>query len=230
MTATLETGTSSRRKVATLSFSHHLAAPADTKGLSAWSGYEYVDTAIGGSQNRNKVMKLSDFSPPVDAVDCFTTWLRYDKGMLDYAWENPSPKTGKPPSVSAYPGTALADFVPYDFDCKGNPGKALAEAAGYVRIWEKEWGLPPETLRIYFSGMKGVSIEAPADLFGGFEPAEDIAARLKRLAIKMTPDATTLDTSIYEKMRLWRVPNTKHGESGLYKVRLTAQELLDGTL
>lgn len=187
--------------------------------------YVYVDTATGGAHNRNRVMKYSDFNPPVGTPDVFTTYLRFTEDLLDYTEGNLNPTTGKP-SVGGYPGLALAEYLPLDFDDKKDPGRALAEAAHFVRVWEKEWGLPPEALRIFWSGMKGISVEVPAELFGGFEPSTDIAQKLGILADKMTPGAKTLDTTIYEKMRLWRVPNTKHGASGLHKVTLPVEALL----
>ncbi len=187
--------------------------------------YVYVDTATGGAFNRNNVMRLSDFSPPEGTPDCFTTYLRFTEELLNYTEQNLSPTTGNP-SVAGYPGPALAEFLPLDFDDKKDPGKALAEAAHFVKAWEKDWNLPPEALRVFWSGMKGVSVEVPAELFGGFEPSTDIAQRLGVMAAKMTPGAKTLDATIYEKMRLWRVPNTMHGASGLYKVPLPATALL----
>lgn len=190
------------------------------------AGYEIVDTATNGLQNRNRVMKLSDFNLPAGTPDCFMTWLRFTEDLLNYTQENTSPTTGRP-SVAGYPGPAWAEFLPFDFDEKRDPAKAVTEAAHFVRHWEKEWDILPEALRIYWSGMKGISIEVPAALFGGFEPCTDIAKKLKVMAIKMAPNAETLDTSIYEKMRLWRVPNTKHSSSGLYKIPLTTKELFD---
>ncbi len=187
--------------------------------------YVYVDTATGGAHNRNRVMRRSDFDPPAGTPDVFTTYLRFTEDLLDYTEQNLNPTTGNP-SVAGYPGPALAEFLPFDFDDKKNPSRALAEAAHFVKTWEEKWNLPPEALRIFWSGMKGISIEVPAELFGGFEPSTDIAQRLGILAAKMTPGAKTLDTSIYEKMRLWRVPNTRHGESGLYKVTLPVGALL----
>ena len=195
------------------------------RGPGVYDEYAYVDTAIGGAHNRNRVMRHSDFDPLVGTAGVFTTYLRFTKDLLDYTQGNLSPTTGKP-SVAGYPGPALAEYLPLDFDDKKDPGKALTEAAHFVGLWEKEWGIPPETLRVFWSGMKGVSIEVPAELFGGFEPSTDIAQRLGVIAAKMTPGAKTLDNSIYDKMRLWRVPNTKHGESGLYKVVLPSGALL----
>lgn len=191
------------------------------------AGFLFVDTAINGPQNRNQVMKIAEFDPPEGTPDVFTTYLKFTKNLQDYTEQNLSPTTGQP-SVAGYPGPALAEYVPFDFDDKNDPGKAVAEAAHFVRRWEIDHGIPPEALRIYFSGMKGVSIDVPAELFGGFEPATDIAQRLGKLAMRMTLGAKTLDHSMYQKMRLWRVPNTLHGGSNLYKVRITAKELLDG--
>lgn len=193
--------------------------------MSSVEEYVYVDTATGGPHNRNHVMKLSEYRPAKSSTDCFTTYLRFTEDLLDYAQENPSPQTGKP-SVARFPGPALATFVPFDFDHPKDYSIAMAEAAGFVRMWESRWNLPLEALRIYWSGMKGISIEVPAELFEGFEPSISIAEDLKALAKAMAPDAKTLDLSIYEKLRLWRVPNTKHSDSGLYKVPLTIQELM----
>ena len=188
--------------------------------------YAYVDTATNGFWNRNKVMRLDEYRPPKDASDCFTTYLRFTEDLLDYTSSNISPTTGKP-SVAKYPGPAWATFLPLDFDDEKDPKKAIAEAAGCVRIWEVRWGLSAEALRLYWSGMKGISVEIPAELFGSFEPSARIAEKLRALALLMAPDAKTLDTSIYEKMRLWRVPNTKHSGSGLYKIPITVQELMN---
>lgn len=197
--------------------------------MSDYNRYLYVDTAIGGARNRNQVMKYTDFDPPKDARDCFTTYLRFTQDLLEYAKNNLSPKAGKP-SVSKYPGAAKAAFLPLDFDCSEDPMKAVAEARYFMGKWEKDWSLPPEALRIYWSGMKGISIEIPDRLFGGFEPSTNIADHLKNLAVRMTPGAKTLDTTIYEKLRLWRVPNTRHSGSGLCKVKLTIQEFAEGVI
>jgi hypothetical protein len=82
-------------------------------------------------------------------------------------------------------------------------------------------------IRYYFSGQKGVSLELPATLIGGLEPSPDLPERAKRFVRALAAGGAfaTLDYVIYEKMRLWRVPNTRHGESGLYKIPLTWTEL-----
>ena len=156
-------------------------------------------------------------------ADCFVSMLRFTEDLLNYSQINTGHR-GRP-SVAGYRGPALAEFMPFDFDCKKDPAKAVAEAAQLVREWEERWDLPPTALRIYWSGMKGISIEVPAVLFGGFEPANDIADKLKAIAEAMAPNAETLDTSIYQLLRLWRVPNTEHSKSLMFKIPLTPEEL-----
>jgi len=83
-----------------------------------------------------------------------------------------------------------------------------------------------KTVRIYFSGAKGFHIEISAALFG-FEPSSELHRVFKAIAEKITPDDVIIDTSIYDKMRLWRLPNTINSKSGLYKIPLLPKEVLD---
>ena len=95
---------------------------------------------------------------------------------------------------------------------------------------EARYDVPPSAVRLAFSGSKGFSIEIPGGLFAGFAPADDVPRRFKCVAGELFADCPTLDTKIYESVRLWRVVNHRHGKSGLYKVRLTLGELKDLSL
>lgn len=191
--------------------------------MSSPGEFVFVETASGGTDRRNSVMKLDEYQAPAYMADCFVSMLRFTEDLLNDSQIHTGHR-GRP-SVAGYRGPALAEFVPFDFDCKKDPAKAVAEAAQLVREWEARWDVPTAALRIYWSGMKGVSIEVPAVLFGGFEPATDIADKLKAIAEAMAPNAETLDTSIYELLRLWRVPNTEHSKSLMFKIPLMPQEL-----
>jgi primase-like protein len=196
--------------------------------LASSAAYAWVDTAVGGPARRNNVIQLADFQPN-GRMDSYATFLRFTADLAVYA-NNNRPR-GKP-SVSGYPGPALATHVPFDFDDAADPARALAEAAQCVRIWEERYGLYPGAIRAYFSGQKGIALEVPASLFGGFLPSSDIARHLRRLAAAMLDEIGTAsaDLSIYQKLALWRVPNTRHSGTGLFKVPLTMPELLSGDM
>ncbi len=191
--------------------------------------FTFVDSAIGGVNRRNNVVDLADFLSSLNGTpDCYCTFLRFTRDLASYAATNPSPKTGKPPSVHGYKGDALARFVPFDFDSKDDLPLALNDARAFVRRLESAYDVPPKALRIFFSGFKGFSIEAPGTLFGGFAPdaAPRLAARLGHLARRLTDGLSTADSSIYDPVRLWRQPNTRNAKSGLFKVPLDPDELL----
>ncbi len=192
-------------------------------------GFTWVDTAINGVRNRNHVVRLEDFRPLVTAFDCYISWMRFTEDLSFYVQTHISPTTGRP-SVSGYPGSSWAEFLPFDFDYEADPSLAVRDAARFVRFLEGQHQVPASLLRICWSGNKGISLELPAALFGGFEPSPLLATSLKELARSLLTDYPTGDLSIYEKLRLWRVPNTRHGKSGLFKVPLTLTELFNEDL
>lgn len=191
--------------------------------LGEGDGFAYVDVALGGVNRRNNVVRLNEYEPNGRA-DCYRTFLRFPLEYKEHA-ENKLRETGKP-SVAGYKGLALADYLPFDFDCAEDSGRALQDARVLVHRLEEDYGVLPEALRCYFSGSKGFAIEVPAELFGGFEPNARIAAYLKHVACILAGDLETFDDSIYKINGLWRIPNTRHGVSGLYKIGVTADELL----
>ncbi|MDP9472304.1 MAG: DUF927 domain-containing protein [Chloroflexota bacterium] len=188
--------------------------------------FAYQETATGGGHRRNRPMRSDEFHPSSNAVDVFATYLRYTDDVVGYVATNRNPK-GKP-SITGYAGPALAPFLPVDFDDAEDLTAALTDARTYVQRFCARFDVPPAALRCFFSGFKGFSLEVPGSLFGGLgpAPARDLADRLKVLALVLAEGLTTLDAKIYEPVRLWRVPNTINGKSGLHKIPLTTHELL----
>jgi hypothetical protein len=161
-------------------------------------------------------------------ADCFSTYVHFPESFARYVASNPSPTTGKPPSVAGYAGEGLALYLPFDFDGNIERGKSPELALCDVRALavRLDGYEALEATRFYFSGSKGFSVDAPSVLFGGFEPGSDVARRLGRLAGTLAAGLETFDRSIYHLTALWRVPNTRHGRSGLYKIPLSAGELV----
>lgn len=86
--------------------------------------------------------------------------------------------------------------------------------------------VPEEYIRIYFSGNKGFHLIVPSNVFG-IEKSIDLNDKYKKIALdlKRYTINKTVDTGIYDKKRLLRLPNTINGKTGLYKVRITPKEL-----
>jgi hypothetical protein len=118
--------------------------------------------------------------------------------------------------------SCYSDFLWFDIDSK-DLVKALANTRQLVMNIEQHDSSLPDYLAIYFSGCKGFHVGIPAALFG-WQPSVELPRIHKLMALEIAA-GVAIDTAIYESNRLWRIPNTQHGESGLYKVPLTYNQL-----
>lgn len=87
-------------------------------------------------------------------------------------------------------------------------------------------GIDAEQLEIYFSGKKGFHIVIPYQIMG-IEPHEKLNEIFKVIAsdFKNISKHKTVDTKIYDRVRLFRLPNSIHPDTKLYKIPLTMAEL-----
>jgi len=79
---------------------------------------------------------------------------------------------------------------------------------------------------IYFSGLKGFHIEVPFECWG-IQPSFHIIDVFKELTKNMVKSQglKNVDLKVYERKRVFRINNTKHFKSGLYKIQLKEEEL-----
>ena len=113
-----------------------------------------------------------------------------------------------------------------DFDGQG----ALVDARKVVEWWINQ-GVAGKFIQIHFSGKKGFHIVIPEKLFG-IEPAVNVPQVWRQVARKIKKELklTTLGETVYSHRRMWRVPSTVHGDTGLYKTPLLPEELFNLTL
>lgn len=90
--------------------------------------------------------------------------------------------------------------------------------------------VPREYIRIYFSGNKGFHVIVPHTVFG-IAPCKNLNDKYKMIAldIKNYSLNKTIDTRIYDKKRLIRLPHSINGKTGLYKVPLSEEVLRAST-
>ncbi len=80
--------------------------------------------------------------------------------------------------------------------------------------------------QIFFSGNKGVHVVVPAEVLG-VTPMNELNDIYKTIAEALYAyiDNKTLDLRIYDKKRMFRVPNSIHEVTGFYKVNISLKEL-----
>jgi hypothetical protein len=113
----------------------------------------------------------------------------------------------------------------FDLDSKDDINISHQEARRlYMYLQEV---VPEEAIRIYFTGMKGFHIECEAITLG-IGPSSDLADVFRYIAndLKEKLELTSIDFQVFDPRRMWRIPNSIHQKTGLYKVPLEASELL----
>lgn len=81
--------------------------------------------------------------------------------------------------------------------------------------------IPKESVLVYFTGKKGFHIECePIAL--GINPSNSLPKVFRYIATKLKNNLNlvSLDFSVYDLRRMWRLPGSKHQSTGLYKTLL----------
>jgi len=190
-----------------------------TNGNLKYPDFSYVDFAIGGVEKRNNIVEFHKTKEANGSV-AYRTWHRFG---VDY--KSHVEKTG---SVTNYDGPSFSDYLPFDFD-NSDLSVAHQMALEFVEYLKTMFDVAPESLLYFFSGNKGFHIYIPIELFGEIEPATNLHTILKAAALLLWPQEK-MDTSIYDQNRLFRIPNSKHQTSGLYKVQLRPNEFYNFTV
>ena len=132
-------------------------------------------------------------------------------------------------------GELYADYLYHDFDDKRLLDAGISEEIWTglvldikhaVTVYEVFYGIPSRYIHFYFSGKKGISMLIPAEVLG-YGPHEHLNMIFREIIAEIghfLPNKT-LDYRIYDRIRLWRVDNSIHEKSGLYKIPLSYQEL-----
>lgn len=160
---------------------------------------------------------------PIDKVNEFR--FKYDNiGVYHtaYIYDNKNQKDAN----------LLGDFyIDLDKDLSGkDPESAFdairEDALSCISYLKFVFGVPDSYIDIYFSGNKGLHITVSYLVFD-VQPNKSLNAIYKNMAkeINDTTKHKTVDTKIYDSKRLFRMINSRHQKSMLYKIRLTHEEL-----
>ena len=179
-----------------------------------------IDTAFEGVFNRNKPMEtwevqVLDLS---QKKDCYATYFIFGEKFRDHIL--------KTNSVKGYDGVYTAEFLPFDIDCADNLKHAQEQAQALINRIQLVYGLCNADTQIFFTGAKGFHIQIPQAVFGDFKPSKTLSEDFRRIALEIS-SGIEIDTSIYDSVRLWRIPNTINGKTGLYKISISIEELFN---
>ena len=107
------------------------------------------------------------------------------------------------------------NLLVFDFDSEKNLEEAEQDT---MTLLERLWDYGIHDVNISFSGNKGFSVVVNHD-------KELTPKQHKDIAKALAGDLKTWDTKVYNASRVFRLDNTKHNISGLYKTPLTLEQL-----
>jgi hypothetical protein len=116
----------------------------------------------------------------------------------------------------------LTNTLYFDFDSKDSLDKAQADAIEVANRLVTR-GFDEDQIGCYFTGGKGFSVEVELDEY--VKPD-----KFKAIVFDVAGDLSTFDQVVNDPNRIVRVENTKHQNSGLYKIPLTPDELVNLTI
>lgn len=189
----------------------------------------YVDFASSSLKPfRNRVIQISRVEEMVKkcgSFDCYTTYMRFNKEIFNHM-KNTEEKTGKA-TIAGYKGQACSAYLPFDIDNE-DLNRAQDTAKKLVKALS-EWGVEEKAILAYFSSSAGFHVMLDARAFGGAEPLGSLHRIFANMRSIITQEAKldmeSVDLLIKDKLRLWRIPNTRSIKSGLYKIQLSMEDL-----
>jgi hypothetical protein len=124
-------------------------------------------------------------------------------------------------SVAGYDGPTGGPHVWWDFDAD-ELAAAKDGAQWIVYSLVEKFGVPADAVLVLFSGAKGFHVGLPSWLTGS-TPGDLFHETTKRFCVGLAEYAsatTTLDAGIYDRVRPFRAPNSRHGKTGRFKRHL----------
>ena len=128
-------------------------------------------------------------------------------------------------SVEGYAGPTSSSWLWFDFDLKADPAKARRDAAQLIHLAADRYDLDADGILAFHTGGKGCHVGLPGTLFGfvAHRKHNDVAQELA-LNLASAAHTATQDSGVYNRDRLWRLPNSRHA-SGHHKVRVPADRI-----
>lgn len=177
--------------------------PSSGRKVCTWR--KAFETYLAGDATTDSEAYLSMFTYPVD--------------FLQYVKQN---------GFAGWRGPVFAEYICLDFDNEADPAAAIGNAQKLLR-W-LEYGAAADLARVIacFSGGKGAHLYFPVSGILA-EPAALFPKICKAFALLLSRDAHLefLDAGIYDAARIFRLPNTRHGKTGLLKLPFSGADFVN---
>ena len=129
-------------------------------------------------------------------------------------------------STKGYTGVCGASWLWWDIDNAGDLDRPREDAVRLCVAIGEHLGIDQDDLLAFFSGAKGFHVGVPTTLWRP-EPSSVFHRIARRFAERIAGsiDAVT-DCGVYDRVRAFRAPNSRHPKTGLHKRWLPTADLM----
>jgi len=150
--------------------------------------------------------------------ECYLSAFRFDDTFRRHLEDNQG-------STAGYSGPCWSPWLWFDLDNE-ELQYAHKDAAALAAFLVERFGVEPGELLLFFSGSKGFHIGLSTALWSP-QPSDVFHKVCRRFAENVAElAAVTIDTGVYDRVRAFRAPNSRHPKTGLHKRRLSYDDLL----
>ncbi len=135
-------------------------------------------------------------------------------------------RTGSP---AGFAGSTWAPFVWLDVDrdeAAGGVARALADTKRLVDVLDERYSVPRGVLVPFVSGGKGMHLGIPTALWSPLASLDFHAVARQFVETVAATAGVAVDTGVFDRVRAFRAPNSRHPRTGLHK-RYVPVEILD---
>ena len=127
-------------------------------------------------------------------------------------------------STAGFSGPCWSLWLWFDID-RDELTDALKDTRRLVANLDERYRLPDDSLLIFFSGSKGFHVGLPTTLWSP-DPSDTFHLVAREFAEQAAGFAgVAVDVGVYDRVRAFRAPNSRHPKTGLHKRRLSLDEL-----
>ena len=175
---------------------------------------KYLEIARATPVNRGIIIDKKNLVNYIEKEPLYRSVYLYDSEALEYVNKNGTLKD--------YFGVRYIDKIPIDIDKGDNSDEKTLDILRSVILELEEADITEESFQCYFSG-SGYHLLLSGELFN-FKPSNDLPFIVKQTLKKLIPN---LDSSIYMRTGIYRVQNTTNQKTGLYKIPLYRNEVMN---
>jgi hypothetical protein len=136
---------------------------------------------------------------------------------------------GRTGSPAGFAGSTWAPFVWCDVDrdeAAGGVARALDDTRRLIDTLDERFGVPRGVLVPFVSGGKGMHLGVPTALWAPPASADFHAVARQFVETVAAAAGVAVDTGVFDRVRAFRAPNSRHPKTGLHK-RFVPVEILD---